>query len=94
MAVIAKWMCDRDDSMHDSKKTADAHDKMLELAEQFTALLVSQFPDTDETRAEDFGILLAKNKEMLIKACKGNSELLQEIGSDKSTVSTISAVGS
>jgi len=33
MAVIPKWMCDRDNSMHDSKKDADAQDKMLELAE-------------------------------------------------------------
>jgi len=39
MAVIPKWMCDRDNSMHDLKKDADAHDKMLELAEEFTALL-------------------------------------------------------
>lgn len=81
MAVIAKWICDRDDSMFDSKKEAEAHDKVLELAEQFTALLISKIPDVNQDKAETFGVLLANNKEIIIDACKGNAEVLSTIGS-------------
>jgi len=79
MAVIAKWICDRDDSMFDSKKEAEAHDKVLELAEQFTALLISKIPDVNQDKAEAFGVLLANNKEIIIDACKGNAEVLSTI---------------
>ena len=39
MAVIPVWKCDRDGVMFDDKKSADEHDKMLELAENITALI-------------------------------------------------------
>ena len=77
MAVIAKWICDRDDSMFDNKKEAEAHDKVLELAEQFTALLLAKIPETDHFKAEKFGVFLANNKEQIIEACKGNPQALQ-----------------
>ncbi|WP_269618993.1 YebG family protein [Zhongshania sp. BJYM1] len=79
MAVVAKWMCDRDNSMFDNKKDADAYDKMLELAEGFSALLQQHIPNVDETKAEEFGIFLAKNKEAVMQACKGRVEALEEI---------------
>ena len=76
MAVVAKWMCDRDNTMFDSKKEADAYDKMLELAEQFSALLQARVSGVDESQAEDFGIFLARHKEQIVKACKGDPALL------------------
>ena len=79
MAVVAMWKCDRDNTMFDDKKQADAYDKMLELAEQFTALLESQVEGVDEKSAEAFGLLLAKNKEQVMTACKGKPEVLAEI---------------
>ena len=79
MAVIAMWLCDRDDSMFNSKKEAEAHDKMLELGEQFTTLLEQQIPEIDPAQAEAFGILLARNKELIMRACKGDSQALSEI---------------
>ena len=82
MAVLAKWICDRDDSMFDSKKEAEAHDKVLELAEQFTALLMSKIPEVNEHKAEEFGIFLANNKEAVIEACKGKAEALIGINTD------------
>jgi uncharacterized protein len=96
MPVIAMWKCDRDGSMFDSKKEADAYDKMLELGEQFTALLESQISGIDEAKAENFGLLLAKNKDLVIQACKGNSEALGEIiNPSQTTVTPIStATGS
>lgn len=82
MAVVAMWKCDRDDAMFDNKKDADAHDKMLELAENFSLLLGKQIEGISEQDAENIGLLLAKNKNVLIAACKGNPSLLLEIGSD------------
>jgi dsDNA-binding SOS-regulon protein len=81
MAVVAKWMCDRDNSMFDNKKDADAYDKMLELAEGFSALLQQHIPNVDESKAEEFGIFLAKNKDAVMNACKGRVEALDEINS-------------
>ena len=83
MAVIPMWMCDRDNSMHDSKKDADAHDKMLELAEEFTTLLESKLGKVDDKLAEEFGLLLARNKEKLIQACKGRPEALRELDTEQ-----------
>ncbi|MEX1668056.1 YebG family protein [Zhongshania guokunii] len=93
MAVVAKWMCDRDNTMFDNKKDADAYDKMLELAEGFSALLLQHIPSVDEARAEEFGIFLAKNKEAVMQACKGRVEALEEINGDASpsNVSPLSA---
>ncbi len=79
MAVIAMWLCDRDDSMFNSKKEAEAHDKMLELGEQFTALIEKQISGIEPKQAEAFGILLAKNKDLVIRACKGDGAALGEI---------------
>ena len=80
MAVVAMWKCDRDDTMFDSKKDADAHDKMLELAESFSVFLSKQLEGISEDDAENIGLLLSKNKSLLIAACKGNPYLLLEIG--------------
>jgi len=79
MAVIAKWICDRDESMFSTKKEAEAHDKLLELGEQFSALLLKQIPEVDEYKAEAFGIFLANNKEAVMDACKGKMDALLEI---------------
>jgi len=90
------WMCDRDSAMFDSKKEADAHDKMLELAEQFTSLLERKVEGIDEQQAESFGLLLAKNKELIIQACRGKPEVLTDVSenNDSDNVSSINeAVG-
>ena len=90
MAVVAMWKCDRDNSMFEDKKEADAYDKMLELGEQFTALLENQIKGIDEKAAEAFGLLLANNKALLIQACKGRPEALEEI-SNPSAVTDINS---
>jgi hypothetical protein len=76
------WKCDRDDAMFDSKKEADAHDKMLELAENFSLLFEKQIKGISEQDAENIGLLLSKNKDILIAACKGQPDLLPDIGSE------------
>jgi len=92
MPVIAMWKCDRDGSMFENKKDADAHDKMLELAEQFTALLESQIEGLDEVKAESFGLLLARNKEIIAQACKGKPEVLSDIYSEKSEEDNVTPI--
>lgn len=76
MAVIAVWKCDRDGSMFEDKKAADEHDKMLELAECITQLIETEVKGISEADAESIGLLLARRKDVLAKACKGKPELL------------------
>ena len=68
--------------MFNNKKDADAHDKMLELAENFSLFLGKQIEGISEQDAENIGLLLSKNKNVLIAACKGNPDLLLDIGSE------------
>ena len=82
MAVIAVWQCDRDGSMFKSKKEAEEYDKMLELAENITALLEEFVPDITPEGCEAAGLLLAKHRELLAKACKGKPEALLHINGD------------
>lgn len=97
MAVIAVWKCDRDNSMFTNKKDAEEHDKMLELAENITALIESNIDGIDEKHSEAIGILLSKCRENLAKACKGKPEVLLDSpveepkASDNSVVTSITA---
>jgi hypothetical protein len=68
--------------MFNNKKDADAHDKMLELAENFSLFLGKHIAGISELDSENIGLLLSMNKDVLIAACKGNPELLLDIGSD------------
>ncbi|WP_346836656.1 YebG family protein [Microbulbifer sp. SAOS-129_SWC] len=78
MAVVAVWKCDRDGAMFDNKKDAEEHDKMLELAANITSLIERHIEGISEQAGEDIGLLLAKRREDLAKACKGKPELLLE----------------
>jgi dsDNA-binding SOS-regulon protein len=78
MAVIAVWKCDRDGTMFADKKEAEEYDKMLELAANISYLIEQNIPDVDETVCENIGLLLAKNRDNLAKACKGKPEVLLE----------------
>ena len=97
MAVVAMWKCDRDNAMFDSKKDADAHDKMLELAENFSLLFEKQIKGISEKDAESIGLLFSKNKNILIAACKGQPDLLLDMSNDKqqepSNITPLSAKG-
>lgn len=92
MAVVAVWKCDRDDSMFANKKEAEEHDKMLELAENISALIEHNIKGLDDEQAEAIGLLLAKRREDLAKACKGKPEALTiEDNEDNSVVTPIAA---
>ena len=55
---------------------------MLELAESFTAFLEKHAEGISEQDAETIGLLLSKNKDQLVTACKGKPEVLLEIGNE------------
>ncbi|MEX2963130.1 YebG family protein [Microbulbifer sp. TYP-18] len=78
MAVVAVWKCDRDGAMFDNKKDAEEHDKMLELAANITSLIERHVDEISEAAAEEIGLLLARQREALAKACKGKPEVLLE----------------
>ena len=78
MAVVAVWKCDRDGAMFDNKKDAEEHDKMLELAANITALIERNVEGISEEASEEIGLMLAKRREVLAKACKGKPEALLE----------------
>ncbi|KUJ84555.1 hypothetical protein AWR36_002490 [Microbulbifer flavimaris] len=78
MAVVAVWKCDRDGAMFDNKKDAEEHDKMLELAANITSLIERHVDGISEEVGEEIGLLLAKRREVLAKACKGKPEMLLE----------------
>ena len=83
MAVVAMWKCDRDNSMFDNKKDADSYDKMLELAESISSFLGQRIDGLSEDDAENIGLLLSKNKTLLIAACKGNPNALMDVDGDE-----------
>ncbi|AMO55859.1 YebG family protein [Endozoicomonas montiporae] len=79
MSITPMWRVDRDGSMFTDKKSAEEHDRMLELAANLTTLLEDHFT-MDEQLAEDIGLLLSRNKDILSKAFKGKPDLVLEIG--------------
>lgn len=76
MAVIAVWKCDRDGSLFDTKKEAEVHDKSFELAETISLFLNHEIADIDEQISKKIGLVLAKRRDDLLKACKGKTEAL------------------
>jgi dsDNA-binding SOS-regulon protein len=77
MAVVTLYMYDRDTQQtFTNKKDADAYDKMLELAENITALVSKEIKGLSDEQCENIGILLSQNKELLATAIKGKPEVL------------------
>ncbi|MCU4675417.1 YebG family protein [Catenovulum sp. 2E275] len=79
MAVRALWQCDRDGKMFTSKKDADAHDQMLELAEAIANAVNENVVGLNETQLDDIGRLIARNKDLFSKAFKGKPNELEKL---------------
>ncbi len=82
MAVIPLWQCDRDGAMFTTKKEADEHDKMMELAANIGYLLEKNIDGINEQLGETIGIYLSKKRDLLARACKGKPEILLEESTD------------
>lgn len=64
--------------MFQDKKEAEEYDKMLELAENISALIERQLPEVAAEHSEAIGLMLAKHRDLLARACKGKPELLEQ----------------
>lgn len=61
------------------KAEADRHDKMLELSEVLTQLLLKNVPGISENIAEEASIFMAKNRTIFATAFKSNIAALDEL---------------
>ncbi len=95
MALIPMWKCDRDETLFDDKKTAEEHDKMLELAANISCWLEKQLSNLSDEHAEAIGLLIANNKDSMLKAFKGKPELLlQTVLNPDKEVDNVTAIAS
>lgn len=82
MSITPMWRVDRDESMFINKKEAEEHDKMLELADNLSSILESNFT-IDEKLAENIGLFLSRHKDTLAKAFKGKPDLILNINKEQ-----------
>ncbi|MFH0729338.1 MAG: YebG family protein [Pseudomonadota bacterium] len=75
MAVEVRYLVIRDGKevgMYTSKKEADAHDKMLDIAESLFAFIEkAAHIDLKENQLEELSIYLSHNREEVIRILKG-----------------------
>ncbi len=86
MAVIVKYVVVRDgkeDMTFTTKREAEAHDKMLDVAEQLQTFLQAAEVDVPEDALENLTFFMAKNRDELGKLLKGG-RLKTPAGSAKS----------
>lgn len=71
MAVVTQYVVIRDGAekmTFTSKAEADAHDKMLDMAESLSPLLKGSDLFSDEQQVEDMALFLAKEREQILIA--------------------------
>ena len=74
MAVIVKYVVvrDGDEKMtFATKKEADAHDKMLDIAENLYHFLKTENLELSEEQIDELSLCLAKNKNVLLQLLRG-----------------------
>jgi dsDNA-binding SOS-regulon protein len=74
MAVIVKYVVvrDGDEKMtFATKKEADAHDKMLDIADNLYQFLKTESIGISEEQIDELSLCLAKNKDVLLQLLKG-----------------------
>ncbi|MFF7705846.1 YebG family protein [Pseudomonas sp. NPDC007930] len=80
MAVEILYRSTRDlETTFVDRKLADAHDQMLELAEQLTDVLLKHVPGLSEQHAEEASIFMAKHRAVFATAFKNNAAALAEL---------------
>lgn len=92
MALIPMWKCDRDGTLFDDKKKAEEHDKFLELAANLSHFIETQVKGIPEDCIEDLGLLLAKEKELVVKAMKGKPDVLLEAKTEEVPENKVTAI--
>ena len=77
MAVEVRYLVIRDGKevgMYTTKKEADAHDKMLDIAENISSFIgEAAHIDLDERQTEELSLHFAQHRDVVIKILKGSS---------------------
>jgi dsDNA-binding SOS-regulon protein len=76
MAVVVKYIVVRngvEKMTFATKKEADAHDKMLDIADNLTAFLKARNVSLNEQDMEDVSLLLAENRDHVMGLLRGAS---------------------
>ena len=77
MAVEIVYRSSRDpEHLFMDKAEADRHDKMLELAEALSDVLIKAVPSLSEQQAEEASLYMAKRRDIFAKAFKSNADAL------------------
>ena len=77
MAVEIVYRSSRDpEHLFMDKAEADRHDKMLELAEALSDVLIKAVPSLSEQQAEEASLYMAKRRDICAKAFKSNADAL------------------
>lgn len=77
MAVEIVYRSSRDpEHLFMDKAEADRHDKMLELAEALSDVLIKAVPSLSEQQAEQASLYMAKRRDIFAKAFKSNADVL------------------
>ena len=74
MAVIVKYVVvrDGDEKMtFATKKEADAHDKMLDIADALYQFFKDEKMELNDEQMDDLSLCLAKNKDLILQLLKG-----------------------
>lgn len=80
MAVLTMYASSRKPGViFMDKAKADAYDKMLEVAESMASLLRMFDPSLSESQAEELGIKIATNREVIGRGLTKKPELLSEL---------------
>lgn len=88
MAVIVKYVVVRDGEekmTFATKKEADAHDKMLDIADTLFTYLKEQALDLSETQMDEISLLMAKEKTAVLQILRGGKPPQPEKTPDKKT---------
>ena len=84
MAVEIVYRSSRDpERLFMDKAEADRHDKMLDLAERLSEVLVKAVPSLSEVQAEEAGLYMARRRDVFAKAFRNNPEALAELDGEK-----------
>ncbi|MFM2484038.1 YebG family protein [Celerinatantimonas yamalensis] len=76
MAVIVKYVVERngiEKMTFTSKKEADAYDKMLDVADQFSLFLKQADVKLDDAQADELGFYVATNRHCVNQLLKGQA---------------------
>ncbi len=91
MAVVVKYIVVRNGEekmTFATKKEADAHDKMLDIADNLFDFFQTQHLELTENQSESIALILAENRDTIIPILKGSAGKKKNSAKSKQTASS------